>query len=277
MLLEVFSILTFVFTPFLQPTWTWLCHNTNEYSMFVCGCFLFQIFGYLLGCIPYVILDIFKPFSSTLEKIQPEKYPTKKDFVKSTLDILYSFSTVILPMLCVGGIIFPIFGITRDGPLPTPQTVLIQIIYFFLVEDYMNYWIHRWLHLPWLYKHIHSVHHEYNSPFSLVAAYAHPIEVILLGIPTFTGPLLITPHLYTLFIWQTFRNFEAIDIHSGYEFPYSIRNLFPSYAGTRHHDYHHYMHSGNFASVFTWCDRLYGTHLGYESFQKKKLQDNKTM
>ena len=68
------------------------------------------------------------------------------------------------------------------------------------------------------------------------------------------------------------RNYEAIDIHSGYELPFSIKSILPSYAGTAHHDYHHFMHSGNFASIFTWCDQLYGTSIGYESFMAKKKE-----
>lgn len=188
----------------------------------------------------------------------------------ATKDVLISFITVILPMLAVGGIFLPRLGITRSDPLPPWYVVLVQISFFFIVEDYLNYWIHRWLHTPWLYRHVHSVHHMYDAPFSIVAAHAHPVEVVVLAIPTFVGPLIISPHLYTLMLWQLFRNFEAIDIHSGYEFKYSFKALFPGYAGADHHDYHHYMHSGNFASVFKWCDYLYGTDLGFKNYKARR-------
>lgn len=240
--------------------------------MFVVGCFFSQVFGYFLGCVPYCFMDIVKPAISHRYKIQHSKYPTLLTIIKSSKDMMVSFVAVILPMLMLGGLVIHRFGISRDGPLPSWHVVLAQIFFFFLVEDYLNYWIHRWLHLPWLYRHVHSVHHTYEAPFSVPAAYAHPIEVLALAIPTFAGPLALGPHLYTLMVWQTFRNWEAIDIHSGYEFPLSFKYFFPAYAGANHHDYHHYMHSGNFASIFTWCDQLYGTNEGYKNFCAKRAR-----
>lgn len=237
--------------------------------MFVVGCFMSQVLGYFLGCLPYFLFDVMRPTGSCTYKIQSARYPSNKDILISCKEMLVSFVTVVLPLLMFGGLFINYVGISRDGPLPCWHIVLLQISFFFLVEDFLNYWIHRWLHIPWLYKHIHSIHHKYDAPFAIVAAYAHPLEVLLQAIPTFVGPLAIGPHLYTLMVWQTFRNWEAIDIHSGYELPFSLKSFVPGYAGAEHHDYHHYMHSGNFASVFTWCDRLYGTNLGFESFLKK--------
>lgn len=47
-----------------------------------------------------------------------------------------------------------------------------------------------------------------------------------------------------------------------YDLPWSPAKYIPFYGGADHHDYHHYVgglsHS-NFASVFTYCDFLYGT------------------
>ncbi len=273
MLAEVFFLLALYCTPSLNPTWQWLCTRFSEYNMFVWGCFLSQVFGYFLGCVPYLLMDYLRTKRSKKYKVQEAKYPQLADVLYTSREMLISFTTVVLPMLLVGGLFIHKVGITRDGPIPSWSTVAVQIVYFFLVEDFFNYWLHRLLHLPWLYRHIHSVHHKYTAPFSITAAYAHPAEVIILAIPTFLGPALLGPHLYTLMIWQVMRNYEAIDIHSGYELPLSFKNLIPGYAGTAHHDYHHYMHSGNFASVFTWCDRLYGTHLAYEIFvENRKVQ-----
>lgn len=40
------------------------------------------------------------------------------------------------------------------------KVVLSQIIFYFILEDFVFYWGHRILHTKWLYKHVHSVHHE---------------------------------------------------------------------------------------------------------------------
>lgn len=47
-----------------------------------------------------------------------------------------------------------------------------------------------------------------------------------------------------------------------YEFPWSPTKYIPFYGGAEYHDYHHYVggqSQSNFASVFTYCDFIYGT------------------
>jgi len=41
------------------------------------------------------------------------------------------------------------------------KEVVPQIIFYFILEDFVFYWGHRILHTKWLYQHIHSVHHEW--------------------------------------------------------------------------------------------------------------------
>lgn len=270
MIAELVFIVLVGLTPSLESPWRAMCAATPPYVFFVVGCFMAQIFGYFLACFPYILLDA---FGFERFKVQSQvPHPTVYQTIRASFDTLMSFVNPVLPMLGLGGLVIEQVGILRNAEWPSRGVLVTQIAYFFLVEDYLNYWLHRWLHQPWLYRRIHSVHHTYDAPFAVTAAYAHPAEVVILAIPTFAGPALLLPHMYTLFIWQLMRNCEAIDIHSGYELPFSIKSIFPAYAGTAHHDYHHYMHSGNFASVFTWCDRLYGTHLGYQNFIKKNKQ-----
>eukprot|EP00168_Porphyra_purpurea_P020663 TRINITY_DN877_c0_g1_i8.p1 TRINITY_DN877_c0_g1~~TRINITY_DN877_c0_g1_i8.p1 ORF type:complete len:188 (+),score=57.27 TRINITY_DN877_c0_g1_i8:395-958(+) len=176
-----------------------------------------------------------------------------------------------LPLIVVGSGALSLLGVTLDpARLPSATTVVMQTVFFFLVEDFGNYWLHRALHTPWLYQHVHRVHHEHDAPFALAATYAHPIEVVVLGLPTFAGPLLVGPHLLTLWVWVLLRNYEAIDIHSGYELPFNLNQFLPWIAGAEHHDYHHTHYSGNFASVFVWCDQVYGTSLGFDALQERK-------
>lgn len=47
-----------------------------------------------------------------------------------------------------------------------------------------------------------------------------------------------------------------------YDFPWSPTKLIPFYGGPEYHDYHHLIggrSQSNFASIFTYCDWLYGT------------------
>lgn len=272
MIAEVFVVAVLSSMPALQQAWDVISASTSEYAMFVSGCFLAQLCGYFLGVLPYAFIDLLRPAHFTRRKIQPQRYVTCADASRSFVALMGLFFAVMLPMIALGGGYLSLAGISRDGPLPGRVSLLAQLAFFLVVEDYLNYWLHRWLHTPWLYKKVHSVHHEFTAPFALMATYAHPVEVVVLSIPTFAGPAMVRPHMFTVLVWQLLRNYEAIDIHSGYETPWTMKSLFSAYAGAEHHDYHHYMHSGNFASVFVWCDYLYGTDLGFQSFKAKKLR-----
>ncbi|KHN09765.1 Methylsterol monooxygenase 1-1 [Glycine soja] len=154
----------------------------------------------------------------------------------------------------------------------SPHHFLITI--FFLIEDYTNYWFHRFLHKNWGDEKIHGVHHEYHAPIGFAAPYAHWAEILILGIPSFLGPAMVPGHIITFWLWIALRQIEAIDTHSGYDFPRSITKYIPFYGGAEYHDYHHYVgrqSQSNFASVFTYCDYIYGTDKGYR-YQKKILQ-----
>ncbi|XP_023523129.1 methylsterol monooxygenase 2-1, partial [Cucurbita pepo subsp. pepo] len=95
------------------------------------------------------------------------------------------------------------------------------------VEDFVFYWGHRILHTKWLYKNVHSVHHEYATPFGLTSEYAHPAEILFLGFATIVGPALTGPHLMTLWLWMVLRVLETVEAHCGYDFPWSPSNFIP--------------------------------------------------
>ncbi|EHB07195.1 C-4 methylsterol oxidase [Heterocephalus glaber] len=56
---------------------------------------------------------------------------------------------------------------------------------------------------------------------------------------------------------------------SGYDIPINPLNFIPFYSGSRHHDFHHMNFVGNYASTFTWWDRLFGTDSQYNTYNEK--------
>ena len=64
---------------------------------------------------------------------------------------------------------------------------------------------------------------------------------------------------------------------SGYDIPLNPLNLIPFYAGSRHHDFHHMNFIGNYASTFTWWDRIFGTDSQFNAYNEKmKKVEKKT-
>jgi 4,4-dimethyl-9beta,19-cyclopropylsterol-4alpha-methyl oxidase len=248
------------------------CHNT----IFLC------IF-YTLLPLPYVLLELMRSQKINRFKIQPKINNSSADMFDCYKKCMLIFVFAVGPLQVFSYPIIQFIGIRTSLPLPSGWEIFWQILVYFLVEDFANYWLHRMLHNGWGYEKIHKVHHEYTAPIGLAAPYAHWAEIIILGLASFLGPVIVPGHMVTFWLWFIIRQMEAIETHSGYDFPWSPLKYIPFYGGASYHDYHHYVggksHS-NFASVFTYCDTIYGTNKGYryhkEVYEKAKEKGKQT-
>ncbi|XP_028071811.1 methylsterol monooxygenase 2-2-like isoform X1 [Camellia sinensis] len=242
--------LCFYFYPFHYYEVGWM---TNQY------CFL------RIQAAPY-------PFSASHILVQPKNNSPEAQEKCITRLLLYHFC-VNLPVMIVSYPVFRFMGMRSSLPLPSWKVISIQILFYFILEDFVFYWGHRILHTKWLYKHVHSVHHEYATPFGLTSEYAHPAEILFLGFATIIGPVITGPHLITLWLWMVVRVLETVEAHCGYHFPWSLSNFLPLYGGADFHDYHHrllYTKSGNYSSTFIYMDWIFGTDKGYRRLKALK-------
>ncbi|CAD7670772.1 unnamed protein product [Nyctereutes procyonoides] len=58
--------------------------------------------------------------------------------------------------------------------------------------------------------------------------------------------------------------------HDGYDIPLNPLNLIPLSAGCRHHDFHHMNFIGNYASTFTWWDRIFRTDSQFTAYHDEE-------
>lgn len=238
---------------------------------------------YFGRCLPFVIIDRIPYFNKW--KLQPGKVPTAKQQWDCTKLVLLSHFTVELPQIWGFHPMAEYFGMsTHSVPFPALRTIAWQVALFFVFEDTFHYFAHRWLHTPMLYKHIHKLHHEFSAPFGLAAEYAHPLEVLILGTGTIGGPLLlalattylpafvnagVNLHIITVYIWIIARLFQAVEAHSGYDFPWGTRHWLPFWSGAEHHDYHHMAFVNNYSTSFRWWDHLLGTDDKYNAYRAR--------
>eukprot|EP00252_Welwitschia_mirabilis_P000022 TRINITY_DN10016_c0_g1_i1.p1 TRINITY_DN10016_c0_g1~~TRINITY_DN10016_c0_g1_i1.p1 ORF type:complete len:301 (+),score=40.81 TRINITY_DN10016_c0_g1_i1:315-1217(+) len=257
---------------FLETWWFNYSAKMPDYVLYLHNTlFLFIIFS--MVPLPLVFVDLKKLMPLKQYKIQPKTYLEKSEIFYCYKTVMLVFFKVVVPLQLTSFPMIQLVGIRTSLPLPSIWEIIAQLAVYFMIEDYGNYWIHRWLHGKWGYDKIHRVHHEYTAPIGFAAPYAHWAEVLILGIPSFMGPAIAPGHMITFWLWIALRQIEAIDTHSGYDFPWSPTKLIPFYGGAEYHDYHHFIggqSTSNFASVFTYCDYIYGTDKGYR-YQKELL------
>jgi methylsterol monooxygenase len=223
--------------------------------------------------LPWIIISRIPYFNKY--KIQGQKVPTLAEQWTCTKFVLLSHFTVELSQIWLFHPMAKACGMDTGVPFPPLTTMAYQIAIFFVLEDTWHYWMHRALHWPLFYKYIHKIHHQYSAPFGLAAEYASPIETMVLGVGTVIVPIIWAMfsqnfHVLTMYTWIALRLFQAIDAHSGYEFPWSLHHFLPFYTGANHHDTHHERFIGNYASSFRWWDYIMDTQAGPEAAKRRR-------
>lgn len=270
----------------LEKLWAaWYIYINNDVLATGILFFVTHEVMYFGRSLPWFIIDRISYFNQW--KIQDTKLPSDKEqweCFKSVLKL--HFMVEALPIWLFHPLCSKL-NISIEVPFPSYMTMFAQICLFFVCEDFWHYSAHRLLHYGWFYKHIHKQHHRYAAPFGLTAEYAHPIEVMSLGFGTVGFPIIYawiamrnpslnlpSLHLFTLSLWVTLRLFQAVDSHSGYDFPWSLHKFLPFWAGADHHDDHHHYFIGNYASSFRWLDYFLQTECGdsAKEYREKRMK-----
>ncbi|ETW07628.1 hypothetical protein H310_02098 [Aphanomyces invadans] len=254
---------------FLLPYWQYMLDNYSSFTINTGLTFGLHQICYFGTWAPYLALDFFPIFHKY--KIQPKQENTWPITWKCLKLLAFNHVFVQLPMIISSDSTLTMLGFGMDAPLPTLSTIVWQVVVCAILEDFYNYWAHRFLHWKKIYKYIHKVHHEYAAPFGITAEYAHPAETLILGIGTFLGPFLLTRHLLTLWVWMCVRIIQSVDSHCGYELPWSPTRFLPFWGGAVHHDYHHEKFDVNYASFFTVWDFVFGTDVSFRDAQHAKV------
>ncbi|XP_074572864.1 very-long-chain aldehyde decarbonylase GL1-10-like [Curcuma longa] len=219
-----------------------------------------------LAPLPLALIELGLPASVSPFKIQPKVRHAPTSLFQCYKDVMRVVALGIGSFQLASYPVVKFVGMRTGLPLPSFWEVALQLLVYFLVEDYLNYWIHRLLHTKWGYEKIHCVHHEFTAPSGYAALYNHWADVVLSGTGCFVGPAFVPCHMIVFWLWISLRELEAIETHSGYDFPWTPTKFVPFYGGAEYHDYHHYVggkSQSNFGTVFTYCDYIYGTDKGY--------------
>jgi len=130
-----------------------------------------------------------------------------------------------------------------------------SIALYLIVVETSVYWIHRALHTPWLYRHVHRLHHAHRVPNSLASYSFHPLDAFFQALPQHVFVLLVPVHLGVYVAFLSFTAVWTILIHD--------RVPLVAWRGinnTSHHAVHHWFQRFNLGQFFTLWDRVGGTY-----------------
>ncbi|MGB5171999.1 sterol desaturase family protein [Eudoraea sp.] len=148
----------------------------------------------------------------------------------------------------------------------------ISIGLLLFIQDTYYYWIHRWMHLPSVYRYFHKIHHKSIHSSVLTSFSFHPLETFLqiLILPVII--IFLPLHLYTLIFTLLLMTLSATINHAGVEiYPKGgVWDIFSKWViGATHHDHHHRKFNYNYGLYFTFWDIW--MHTEYEEKKEKKI------
>jgi len=141
--------------------------------------------------------------------------------------------------------------------IPTPLTWLILL----LVYDIALYWLHRWMHNGWLWP-IHAVHHSDTELHFLSWSRGHALEQSLIASFIFLTSAWLGLSIEEIALLATVKAIHQYYVHSNIDWnhgPFKMLIASPQY-----HRWHHAdvieAYDKNFASIFPFLDKIFGTY-----------------
>ncbi len=207
------------------------------------------------------------------KRFQPVKIQ-QKELLKSDLkrEIFYSVISISVIALVVYLTLYsPITKYTKIYDDFNKYPIWYYVLCFpisMLIHETYYYWIHRFMHIPIVFKWVHAIHHKSTNPSPWAAYSFNPLEALFeIGILPILA-FLIPFHISAISIYLVIQLSFAVYGHSGFDFtPKGFhKHWFGKWINTSlHHNLHHNSKSYkngkgySYGFYFTIWDRIMGT------------------
>ncbi|KAI1105876.1 C-5 sterol desaturase [Jackrogersella minutella] len=224
-------------------------NRDNPYRQFITLFLITWIFGFVLYFLFATLSYIFVFDKKTMEHPKYLKNQMWLEIKQTNKSMpLMSFLTVPFWLMDVRGYT-KLYNTAADGPGMWYE--ILQYPFFILFTDACIYLIHRWLHLPSVYKHLHKPHHKWIMPTPYASHAFHPVDGWAQSLPYHIFPILFPLNKFASVGLFVFVNFWTIMIHDG-EY---VANS-PVINGAACHTMHHLYFNYNYGQYTTFWDRL---------------------
>lgn len=212
---------------------------------------------FLISGIFYAAFYIWQREKWAVKKVNKRAYPAgqfRKEITRSTVtSVLFGFSGALLLWMWQQGYA-RIYEDPRAYPLWwLPLSLLIALA---LQETYY-YWLHRWMHIPSIYRIVHEWHHESHIASPWTAFSFHPLEGLIQAIFLPLILLFLPMNVWVLVFMLLVMSFSSVINHLDIEiYPYWFARVpvLRTLIGATHHALHHKQFKYNYGLYFTWWD-----------------------
>jgi lathosterol oxidase len=141
------------------------------------------------------------------------------------------------------------------------QPLWLQAMEVMVVADVSEYLAHRLFHaVPWLWR-FHAVHHSVEHMDWIAGSRLHPVDIVVIRAITFLPIYLLGFATSAVYAYLLLVSFHAVFVHANLRYR---TGAYEQWFGMPR--FHHWHHSSepeaidkNFALLFPWIDRLFGT------------------
>jgi len=183
-------------------------------------------------------------------------------YLKNQISLEIKQTLVSLPIMAIFTVPFflaevrgysKMYDTTEDGPGLWYN--FLQFPIFIAFTDFFIYWIHRGLHHPLVYKHLHKPHHKWIMPTPFASHAFNPLDGYAQSVPYHVFPFLFPLQKLAYVILFVFINVWTVMIHDGEYVADS-----PIINGAACHTIHHLYFNYNYGQFTTFSDRLFGSY-----------------
>lgn len=142
---------------------------------------------------------------------------------------------------------------------------LLSLVLGVLLLDLVKYWEHRIQHMVPVLWRAHVVHHADLEVDFTTGFRHHPIEVIMVAVPSAAAVLIFGLSPGTIAVFQILALTISIFSHVNVQLPAGLDRVLRLFIITPevhvvHHSAHRVETDSNYGLVFIWWDRLFGTY-----------------